>query len=138
MVILLYIQLKSLKKVAEGKWVPVPKGKQKTSKKWFDKPDKAEGVKRTTHTFDIYKEGWKTPKDVDKKIISISEKNPDKYVTTHNVFQIVYITEHVKLPSGVYAPDDFPLGYWKGGKHFDWSEKRKARASMAGLSVSDR
>lgn len=94
-------------------------------------------TQKKRHEFDAEKEGWKNMKGAEKKAISISENNPTKYITMTADFHIVGITEHSNLPTSAYAPSDFKRGYWKNGKHFDWSEKRKTKAATVGFGVSD-
>jgi len=117
--------------------------KAKYTKRWRGKDGRwhyeygRKGSERLVHEFDAQKENWKSMNDAEKRVVEISKKNPDKYITITATFHIINITEHPKLPSSVYAPDDFKRGYWKNGKHYNWSEKRKTRASMVGIGVSD-
>ena len=117
--------------------------KSKYTKRWRGKDGRwhyeygREGSKKLIHEFDAHKENWESMKDADKKAIEISKKNPKKYITVTADFHMINITEHPKLPTSAYAPDDFKKGYWKNGKHFDWSEKRKTKAATVGFGVSD-
>lgn len=60
-----------------------------------------------------------------------SAKRPKGYVMMWVLFGEVDILYKEKLPTSVYASDDWEHGYWKAGVHYEWSAARKRRAQQA-------
>ena len=69
--------------------------------------------------------------ELDKLATAASNKHKDKYILAYVLFGFATVFATDKLPTNAYASDDWKLGYWKNGKHFEWSEARKRQTRMA-------
>lgn len=55
------------------------------------------------------------------------------YAFYSSVFNEILVYTSDKLPTGAHAPSDYPIGYWKNGKHFEWSKARIIRDQNTGI-----
>lgn len=82
------------------------------------------------------------PKDSRSLHCWLSKLSNGKYRGSYLVAALIFDEVWVydcgrKLPSSVYAPTDFPLGYWRSGIHYGWSRSRVEACSRAGLDCKD-
>lgn len=69
---------------------------------------------------------------------SLSANYRGSYIVAVLIFDEVWVYDcGRKLPSSVYAPSDYPLGYWRSGIHYGWSRSRVDACSRAGLDCQD-
>jgi len=73
----------------------------------------------------------KSMEDLHKLAIAASKKHKDEYIIAYVDFGLATVFATNKLPTSVYASDDWKLGYWRNGKHFEWSDARKRQTRMA-------
>jgi len=69
--------------------------------------------------------------ELNKLAIAASKKYKDSYILAYVDFGLATVFVADKLPTNAYASDDWKLGYWRNGKHFDWSEARKRATQRA-------
>jgi len=69
--------------------------------------------------------------DLDKLATAASKKHRDKYILAYVDFGFATVFAKDKLPTSAYASDDWRLGYWRNGKHLEWSEARKRQTRRA-------
>ena len=69
--------------------------------------------------------------ELDKLAIAASKKHKDAYILAYVDFGLATVFVADKLPTNAYASDDWKLGYWRNGKHFDWSDARKRATQRA-------
>ena len=56
------------------------------------------------------------------------------YLFAKVLFSTTIITVSDKLLASNYAPSDYQFGYYKDGKHCDWSAARQIACQNAGMS----
>lgn len=69
--------------------------------------------------------------ELDRLAIAASKKYKDEYILAYVDFGLATVFATDKLPTNAYASDDWKLGYWRNGKHFEWSEARKRQTQRA-------
>jgi hypothetical protein len=69
--------------------------------------------------------------ELDKLAIAASKKYKGAYILAYVDFGIATMFAANKLPTNAYASDDWKLGYWRNGKHFNWSDARKRATQRA-------
>lgn len=68
---------------------------------------------------------------LDKMAVEASLKYQGEYILVYVDFGLATMFRTSRLPTNAYASDDWKLGYWRNGKHYDWSEARKRRTQRA-------
>ena len=69
--------------------------------------------------------------ELDRLAVAASKKYKDEYILAYVDFGLATVFVTDKLPTNAYASDDWKLGYWRNGKHFEWSEARKRQTQRA-------
>jgi hypothetical protein len=69
--------------------------------------------------------------ELNKLAIEASKKHKDSYILAYVDFGRATIFAAKRLPTNAYASDDWKLGYWRNGKHFNWSDARKRATQRA-------
>lgn len=69
--------------------------------------------------------------DLERLTVAASKKYEGEYILAYVDFGLATVFAASKLPTNAYASDDWKLGYWRNGKHFDWSEARKRATQRA-------
>lgn len=69
--------------------------------------------------------------DLHKLAVAASKKHKDAYILAYVDFGLATVFAARRLPTNTYASDDWKLGYWRNGKHFDWSDARKRATQRA-------
>jgi len=69
--------------------------------------------------------------DLDRLCVAASKKYEGEYILPFVYFRLATVFVVSKLPTNAYASDDWKFGYWRNGKHFEWSEARKRATQRA-------